>query len=364
MKILFTFFVPSGGVETLNRMRARALREYGVESHLLYTQPGTGLQNILDIPVYITNDDHEIKSIVEKEEFDAIVNTSDFVMSYRLRQIGYRGPILFEGQGFGTWKDAYLTVLEAEAFIRFHTQGILMPPTPHLLELFELLCPGVPRFVFPNMVDTRRFKEIETAVPAQPIIAWIGRLEPNKNWQEFLHICHLLVRAKPEISIQMFTDETLASPAERERFDSMVKTLGLAPNLRCLHSVPNDEMPMHYSLVAHSGGLLISTSKMEGFGYAVGEAMACSCPVLSTDSDGVKAFIIPDVTGKFYTLGNPEEAANAALELMNNEALRKQLTVAARQHLLTQLSPEAYAHSFLQTMQALGIPALSSRQTS
>lgn len=355
MKILFTFFVPSGGVETLNRMRARVLRECGVEAHLLYTQPGTGLQNIGDIPVYVTNVDEEIRSIVETQQFDAVINTSDFLMSYRLRQIGYKGPILFEGQGFGTWKDAYLTILEGEPYIRYCTQGILMPPTAHLLELFELLCPGVPRYVFPNMVDTRQFRRVETYTPKEPIIAWIGRLEPNKNWSEFLQICHVLLQTKPDMSIWMFTDETLATPSERMQFEQTVQNLGLTPHLKCLHSVPYQEMPYKYSLVGRSGGLLLSTSKMEGFGYAIGEAMACFCPVLSTDSDGVRAFIIPEATGRFYSLGNIGQAAAAAAELMDNPPLRERLCQAAYQHLLANLSPEAYASAFLNTMRSLGL---------
>ncbi|GGA35986.1 glycosyltransferase family 4 protein [Paenibacillus physcomitrellae] len=354
MKILFTFFIPSGGVETLNRMRSRVLRQHGVEAHLLYNQAGTGLQNISDIPVFITNSDADLRAIVQQQQYDAAIVTSDFTMAYRLRQAGFTKPILFEAQGFGMWKDAYLTVLESEPFVKHFTNGILMPPTAHLTELFDLLCPDVPRYVIPNMIDLSRFPKLDVPAPKNPIVAWIGRLEPNKNWSEFMFICYGLLQVKPGLQIRMYTDETLAAPEERNAFYGLIEQLNLTGNLHTLHSVPNDQMPYHYSLIRASGGMVISTSKMEGFGYAVGEAMACRCPVLSTDSDGVRAFIVPDVTGTFYPLGDIASAIRKALRLMEDTALRQQMTEAAYRHLQTQLSPDAYATSLIQTLYALG----------
>lgn len=40
MKVLFTFFNPSGGMETLNRVRCAALTARGIECHMLYTHNG------------------------------------------------------------------------------------------------------------------------------------------------------------------------------------------------------------------------------------------------------------------------------------------------------------------------------------
>lgn len=45
MKLLLVFSTPSGGMETLNRIRSRALAASGVDCHVLYTNGGSGLQN-------------------------------------------------------------------------------------------------------------------------------------------------------------------------------------------------------------------------------------------------------------------------------------------------------------------------------
>ncbi len=52
MKVLFMYILPSGGMNTLNRVRARALRGAGIESHLLFLRTGSGMGDIEpDIPV-------------------------------------------------------------------------------------------------------------------------------------------------------------------------------------------------------------------------------------------------------------------------------------------------------------------------
>jgi glycosyltransferase involved in cell wall biosynthesis len=108
-------------------------------------------------------------------------------------------------------------------------------------------------------------------------------------------------------------------------------------------------MADYFSMIGDSGGLYLSTSKVEGFGYAVIEAMSCRCPVLSSDSDGVKAFITHDHTGKFYGNGNIGSAVNQALELVNNLELRNQIISNALSH-LSIFSLEAYALEFIKIL--------------
>ncbi|MGP3783850.1 hypothetical protein [Paenibacillus sp. 1A_MP2] len=50
--------------------------------------------------------------------------------------------------------------------------------------------------------------------------------------------------------------------------------------------------------------------------------MSCGCPVLSTDSDGVRSFITHNRTGKFYPIGNVNAAVSEAVDLMHNIQLR------------------------------------------
>lgn len=101
MKVLFTFYVPSGGVDTLNRLRTAVLKRHGIEAHLLYLSTGSGLQNNSDTPIFTASSDEDIHHIIHTHHYDAIIATSDIAMPGRLRGLGYTGRIIFEAQGLG-----------------------------------------------------------------------------------------------------------------------------------------------------------------------------------------------------------------------------------------------------------------------
>ncbi len=355
LKILFTFYVPSGGVETLNRLRCETLRKHGVEGHILYTSPGSGLQNITDTPTYVTNYDEDISQILAANQFDAAIVTSDYLMTERLRRLQFQGPVIFEAQGFGTMEQAHTLVQDSVTYLRSYCQAVLLPPTSHLIELFNHFCPWLRQFIFMNMVDTQIFRHREAELSLNPILGWVGRLEKNKNWVEFLNIASKLTQLIPSLQIRMLTDETLAAPQERQDFKDRVNTLNLVSRLQTISNVPHSQMPYQYSMIADSGGFLLSTSLVEGFGYAVGEAIACGCPVVSTDSDGVRAFIKHNQTGKFYSQGNIEQAVQESMDIMLNFPLRQQICEQGVRLIQEAFSPSAYASSFIQMMNALDV---------
>jgi glycosyltransferase involved in cell wall biosynthesis len=83
--------------------------------------------------------------------------------------------------------------------------------------------------------------------------------------------------------------------------------------------------------------------------------MSCKCPVLTTDSDGVKSSIIHNQTGKYYTLGNVDEAVKEAKELIMNSQLREYIRKKALQHVKINFSPELYCTNFIAMIRSLGI---------
>ncbi|AJS57465.1 glycosyltransferase family 4 protein [Paenibacillus sp. IHBB 10380] len=355
MKVLFTFYVPSGGVETLNRLRCIALQKHGIEGHLLYLQWGAGQQNIHNIPTYITSDDSEISSLLHEHNYDAIVVISDYFMLERLRSLGYQGPLLFEAQGFGTLEQATATITEAATFLERYCSAVLLPQTSHLIEIFINLCPWLPRFIIPNLLETSSFTHLTTESPPYPAIAWVGRLEANKNWKEFLNISYQLLQIQPNIGIWMFQDANLFDERDRDEFTIMVQQLHLDSVIGYFSNIPHHEMPRYYSMVGDSGGFLLSTSILEGFGYAVAEAMSCKCPVLSTDSDGVRSFITHNTTGKFYPRGNITKAVEEGIEIMRNKPLRHLIRTQGQKHIASHFSPEQYVTSFRQMMNELHV---------
>ncbi|WP_394224062.1 glycosyltransferase [Priestia aryabhattai] len=356
MNILFTFFVPSGGVETLNRQRFYALRRKGIKCDFLYLQSGTGLQNKIDTDIFITNKDNEIKAIIEKGNYKAIIVGSDLSLLKKIRNFGYQGYLIYEIQGLGFNKEYAADFLKNQAYpiVNHYCDAILYPQTPHLIEAFENYFPNKKKFCFHNCFNTKDFKYQVIPKKSMPIIGWVGRLEENKNWKDFLSIGSRLIKENPSIQLWIFEDNTLSTPGERLTFEQKIKELHLNNNLTIYANQPHSKMAEYFSMIGDSGGFLCSTSKVEGFGYAVLEAMVCRCPVLSTDSDGVRSFIKHNVTGKFFELGNIDQAVQEAKELLSNISLKEEIRQKSLEYIQMNFSPEKYSENFLDMISELG----------
>jgi glycosyltransferase involved in cell wall biosynthesis len=188
-----------------------------------------------------------------------------------------------------------------------------------------------------------------------PIIGWVGRIEENKNWRGFLAIGQRLIKSNPSIKLWMFIDNNLTSPEQGVQFKKLVNKYRIKKHLTIHNNIPNSQMSLYYSNIADSGGFLCSTSKVEGFGYAIVEAMSCKCPVLTTDSDGIKSFVFHNNTGKIYSQGNVDLALQEANSLLNNQILREKICNNALQYVQSQLSPEKYAKNFIEMLRELGL---------
>lgn len=79
-----------------------------------------------------------------------------------------------------------------------------------------------------------------------------------------------------------------------------------------------------------------SNTKAEAFGLALAEAMYCGCvPVtFKIEGSGVNWVSLKDVTGKEVELANVKEYAKAIDELLENEPLYKQFSVAAHNRVM------------------------------
>ncbi|MBW7477098.1 glycosyltransferase [Paenibacillus oenotherae] len=356
MKILFSYFVPSGGVETMNRLRCHALRRAGIECHLLYSRDGAGRQNIKDIPLFITDRDDELSTIIHANQYDIIVTICDHLMLRRLRGLGYQGKLIYEAQGLGSMEQAGITLSNAVPYIRQYASGAITHETPHLMGLFNSYLSDFPRFYVQNIVDTELFRYRPTGMAQfieQPIVAWIGRIERNKNWRLFLQIGSVLLYRYPKLQLWMFEDANIYEEEERGQFEGVVRRLALVNHLIVRSNVPHAEMPHYLSSISDSGGMLISTSNVESFGYAAAEAISCRCPVLSTDSEGIRSSIIHNVTGKFFHAGTPNDAAYEAIELIENKTLRERIQAQGEQYIRTTYSADRYIADFHNIMRTL-----------
>ena len=177
--------------------------EYGDIACILMT--AQGLQNnYSDLPVVVTSNDIVIKQMLDKNNYQAIVIVSAYESLQKFRLLGYTGKLILEIQGYGPKAVAREELHKAIPHVSQYASAVLHPNTPHIADLFHEFYSSTPQFHFNNCFDAQDFSYIQTRMANKPVAAWIGRIEDNKNWREFLLIgTHLIRYYDPNLQLYM-----------------------------------------------------------------------------------------------------------------------------------------------------------------
>ncbi|MEH7223819.1 glycosyltransferase family 4 protein [Bacillus sp. JJ1566] len=355
MKLLFVFSAASGGMVTLNYERDLALSRIGFECHFLYFRKDMNPDFHCDSKNFIMRTDEEIEKLMKEHKYSAIIVCTDYLFLERLNRLGYSGKVIYEIQGLGNYQTTVRWLEKAESYVTQYANAILYPNTSYLNELMKIHFPQTNKFSFHNCIDTNLFTYVDVPLPKKIIVGWVGRLDQNKNWIEFLNFGASLRKIFPNIQLWFFHDPTVVSKKEQIKFSAWVKKFNLTEDLIAYENIKRKNMAKNYSMIAKSGGFVCSTSQLEGFGYSVIEAMSCQCPVLTTRSGGVESFVIHNVTGKLYHQGNILEFLEEAKELIYNLDLREKIIKNANNLIQNSFNPILFGEHFMDMLRNLDI---------
>lgn len=149
---------------------------------------------------------------------------------------------------------------------------------------------------------------------AKRVIA-VGRYVYQKGFD-------LLLQAWAKIEKQ-FPDWELAiyGMGDRSPYDNLAKQLGVDMN-RCHLNGSTKNIRKEYL----ESSLFVFSSRFEGFGMVLIEAMACGLPVVSFDCPcGPKDIVSQDEDGLLVPSGDIDKLANAMSQLMDSYELRHQM---------------------------------------
>lgn len=138
--------------------------------------------------------------------------------------------------------------------------------------------------VIPPAIDLELFNPVLSAAENQsantldkklgfdgrPIVLWCGRICPGKRPELLAEI----IRLGRSFNFLIVGDDYIEGGMNRVPKD-VLNALS-AENVRRISYVHHEDMPKLY----HLADVVISTSKMEGFGLTIAEAMACGTPVV------------------------------------------------------------------------------------
>lgn len=92
--------------------------------------------------------------------------------------------------------------------------------------------------------------------------------------------------------------------------------------------------------------VFVLPSRRESFGLVFLEAMACRCPIVATQVDGIPEVVAEGVTGLLVEPGNVGQLGAAIVRLLRDEALAKRMGEAGRQRVSTHFSRSAMARAY------------------
>lgn len=143
-----------------------------------------------------------------------------------------------------------------------------------------------------NAIDTERFSPPSERAEGAPIVAFVGRTTAiEKDFPRFARIAKRLVAQGARVWI--------ADPHEG-RWEKFAELAVEPIPVERWERVPYPSMPGFYRDVAASGGLVLMTSRTEGFGNAAPEAAVSGARVAAPDQLGFRESIIDGTTGMLF----------------------------------------------------------------
>ena len=159
----------------------------------------------------------------------------------------------------------------------------------------------------------------------------MARLDQQKQPDHAIDAFARVVREVPDARLEIY-----GRGPDENALRSLISRHGLGRSVKLKGYTTNP------SAVYRRAALSLLTSRYEGFGLVVVEALAHGCPVVSYDLKYGPADIIEDgVDGYLVPLGDVDALARREVELLGDYATRAAMSQAA-QPAATRFSPESF----------------------
>ncbi|MGL6340689.1 MAG: glycosyltransferase [Waterburya sp.] len=172
-----------------------------------------------------------------------------------------------------------------------------------------------------------------------PVFLAVGRLNPQKDFPNLL-LAFAQVRQQKSARLII-----LGEGQERQKLEKIIAGLGISEDVRMPGFVKNP-----YAYMKRATCLVLS-SRDEGLPTVLIEAMACGCPVVSTDCpSGPDEILDNGVYGHLVPIENSEALAEAMLKTLENPPNTEKLIQRANEY-----STEKVVATYLSLLDALKV---------
>lgn len=184
--------------------------------------------------------------------------------------------------------------------------------------------------VIPNFVDTDRFQHSNKehfkkmlAPNGERILAHVSNFRKVKRVEDVVTMFEKVHKQLPSKLLM------IGDGPERQNIEEYCRTLNICSDIRFLGK--QDQVDEILSIT----DLFVLPSQYESFGLSALEAMACGVPVISTNAGGLPEINVQGVTGYMSEVGDTDDMAKHAIEMLKDEEKLKQFKQNAIAHAKT-----------------------------
>ncbi len=150
-----------------------------------------------------------------------------------------------------------------------------------------------------------------------PLILAVGRLSPEKGYEDLLDSCAILKRDGVAFHVRIVGNTSPAAPTYADRLRQRCAELGLDEHM--LFAGWQQDVATHM----RQADILVLSSRREAFGRVIVEAWAAGLPVIATRSGGPGELIQDGETGRLVPVQTPACLATAIRDLLADKALQE-----------------------------------------
>ncbi len=172
-----------------------------------------------------------------------------------------------------------------------------------------------------NGIDHKLFQPVSHRLYNHPYVLFVGTEQPRKNFAGLLKAFSQLKR-EPRFKDLKLIKVGRAGGREvdfRRQTMKVINALDLVSDVIFAGFVPDNDLPAYYS----GAEILVLPSLYEGFGLPPLEAMACGCPVVTSNTSS-----LPEVAGEAGIMVNPydtDSLTQAIKQVLTDDRLRSSM---------------------------------------
>ena len=207
----------------------------------------------------------------------------------------------------------------------------------------DIIAPGVD--IYRYNIPTEDDLKIETNTPEKYVFC-LSRIDTNKGHDLLLNAFALVKDKIKDVDLVIGGGSPNPKPRELGVFakmDEIIEANNMEERVKKIGYVADEMMAPLYQ----QSELFVLPSLFEPFGMTTQEAMACGKAVIASKFGGIRNVITHGVNGMLVDSANPEEFADALIELLSDNEKRKNMGLAARKLIEEEFSWKAIAEKFL-----------------